>query len=96
MTEGIKLPNKEKIRTLWEKEINKYLETLKVATIKQAEMKEQIEEKYLRGTRKLFEMKVYNRNLVKGINILVVPLVRYAGQFLKWVGKNSNKLTRKQ
>ena len=40
MTEGIELPNQEKIRTLWEKETNKYLGVLETDYIKQVEMKE--------------------------------------------------------
>ena len=40
MTEGIELPNQEKIRTLGEKETYKYLGILKADAIKYAEMKE--------------------------------------------------------
>ena len=40
MTEGIELPNQEKIRTLREKETYKYLGILEADTIKQEEMKE--------------------------------------------------------
>ena len=39
MTEGIELPNQEKIRTLGPKETYKYLEILEVDIIKQTEMK---------------------------------------------------------
>ena len=42
MTEGVELANQEKIRTLGEKEIYKYLGILKADTIKQVEMKEKI------------------------------------------------------
>ena len=42
MTEGVELPNKEKIRTLREKETYRYLGILKVDTIKQVEMTEKI------------------------------------------------------
>ena len=42
MTEGMDLPNLEKIRTLEEKKMCKYLVILVVDTIKQVEMKEQI------------------------------------------------------
>ena len=40
MTEGIELPNKEKIRTLREKETYKYLRIFEADTLKHAEMKE--------------------------------------------------------
>ena len=42
MTEGMKLPNQDKIRTLREKEIYKYLGILTTETNKQVEMKEKI------------------------------------------------------
>ena len=41
MTEGIKLPNQENIRTLREKKTYKYLGILELDIIKQAEMKEE-------------------------------------------------------
>ena len=47
-------------------------------------MKEKIKKEYLRRTRKLLETKLYRRNLIKGINIWAVLLVRYSGPFLKW------------
>ena len=40
MMEGIELPNREKVRTLEEKQTYKYLGILEVDTIKHAEMKE--------------------------------------------------------
>ena len=39
MTEGMELPNQEKIKMLGEKEMYKYLGILKADTIEQAEMK---------------------------------------------------------
>ncbi len=42
MTEGIELPNQEKIRTLGEKETYKYLGILEADIIKHAEMKEKM------------------------------------------------------
>ena len=70
MTEGIELPNQEKVRTLGEK----YLGILEVDTIKPAEMKEKIKKEYLRRTRKPLETKLYCINLIKGINNLAIPL----------------------
>ena len=37
-----------------------------------------------RRMRKLLEIKLHWRNLVKGINAWAVPLERYSGPFLKW------------
>ena len=40
LTDGMELPNQDKIRTLGEKETYKYLDILESDTIKQVEMKE--------------------------------------------------------
>ena len=83
LTDGIELPNQNKIRTLAENETYKYLGILEADTIKQVEMKEKIQKEYLRRTRKLLETKLSSRNLIKGINSWAVPLVRYLGPFLQ-------------
>ena len=84
LTDGMELPNKDKIKTLLENETYKYLGILEAETIKQVEMKDKIQKEYLRRTRKLLEIKLNGRNLIKGINIWAVLLVRYSGPFLKW------------
>ena len=73
LTDGMELPNENKIRTLGEKETYKYLGILESDTIKQAEMKGKIKKEYLRRTRKLLETKLPSRNLIKGINTWTVP-----------------------
>ena len=84
LTDGIELPNQDKIRTLGENETYKYLGILEADTIKQVQMKGKIQKEYLRRTRKLLETKLSSRNLIKGINTWAVPLIRYSGPFLKW------------
>ena len=49
ITDGMELPNQDKIRTLEEKETYKYLGLLEADTIKQEEMKEKIKKEYFRG-----------------------------------------------
>ena len=68
MTEGIELPNQGKFRAPGEIETYKYLDILELDTIKHAEMKEKLKKKYPRKTRKLLEIKLYGRNLIKWIN----------------------------
>ena len=84
LTDGIELPNQDKIRTLAENETYKYLGILEADTIKQVEMKDKIQKEYLRRTRKILETKLSSRNLIKGINTWAVPLVRHLGPFFKW------------
>ena len=83
-TDGIELPNQDKIRTLTENETYKYLGILEADTIKQVEIPDKIQKEYLRRTKKLLETKLSSRNLIKGINNWAVSLVRYSGPFLKW------------
>ena len=55
MTDGIELPNHDKIRTLGENETFRYLVILETDTIKKVEIKDKIQKEYLRRTRKLLE-----------------------------------------
>ena len=92
LTDGIELPNQDKIRTLAENETYKYLGILEADIIKEVEMKNKIRNEYLRITRKLLEIKLNRRNLIKGINN------RYSGPFLKWTRdelRQMDKRTRK-
>ena len=92
------LSNEDKIKTLAENEIYKYLGILEADTIKQVEMKEKIQKEYLRRTRKLLETKLNSRNLIKRINTWAVSLVRYSRPFLKWTRdelKQMDQRTRK-
>ena len=57
LTDGMELPNQEKIRTFGEKETCKYLGILKADTIKQVVMKEKIKKECFWRTRKLLETK---------------------------------------
>ena len=90
LTDGIELPNQDKIRTLGEKEANKYLEA---CIIKQVEMKEKIQKEYLGRT--LLETKLSSRNLIKKINTWAVPHVRYSGPFLKWTREELKQMDRR-
>ena len=90
MTEGIEPSNQDKIRTLREKETYRYLGILEADTSKQVETKGKIFKKYLRRMRKLLEAKLNRRNLIKGIHIWAIPLVRYSGHFLKWTREQEN------
>ena len=81
-TDGIDLPNQDKIRMLGEKEPYRYLGILEADTIK-VEKKVKIQKEYLRS-RNLLKTKLSSGNLIKEINTWSVPTVRYSGPFLKW------------
>ena len=98
LTDGMELPNQDKIKTHAENETYKYLGILEADTIKQVEMKGKIQKEYLRRTRKLLETKLNSRNLIRRINTWAVPLIRYSGPFLKWTRdelKQMDQRTRK-
>ena len=81
MTEGIELPNQDKIRTPEEMETYKYMGILEADTIKHVEMKEKIKERYPRRTRKLdYIPEISPKEYIWG-----VTLVRYSGPFLNWM-----------
>ena len=58
LTDGMELPNQDKIRTLGENETYKYLGILEADNIKQVEMKDKIQKEYCRRTRNLLETKL--------------------------------------
>ena len=92
MTEGMEIPNQEKIRMLGEKSTSKYLGILEVDTIKQVEMKEKTKKVYLRGMRKLLETRLHRRNIMKRIITLAFPFVRYSGPFLMWTREEHKQI----
>ena len=95
LTDGMKQPNKDKIKTLAENETYKYLGILEADTIKQAEMKEKIQKEYLRS-RKLLETKLNSRNLIKGINTWAVLSLDIPDPFASGPERNLNKWTKGQ
>ena len=55
LTDGMELPNQNEIKTLAENETDKYLGILEVDTIKQVEMKDNIQKEYLRRTMRIIK-----------------------------------------
>ena len=85
MTEGIEIPNQEKVRTLGEKETYKYLEILEADIIKQMEMKEKIKKRVSQKNQKTTGDKtILQETYQRVINTWTVRLVRYSEPFLKW------------
>ena len=92
LTDGMELPNQDKIKRFAENEIYKYLGLLEADTISVNERKNSKE--YIRRTRKLLGTKLNSRNLIKGINNWAVPFVKYSGPFSSWPEMNLNKWTK--
>ena len=83
-SEGIKLPNEKVIKSLQDNKGYKYLGILQVDKVKEQEMKENITKEYKRRVRKVLETKLNAENMIKGINIWAVSLIRYSAAFLDW------------
>ena len=92
MTEGIELPNQEKMRMLGGKETCKTLGILKADTIKQVKKR-----KFLKiGNVETTGKKLHSKNLIKVIKTWTVPLIKYSEPFLKWTKTELNEWTREQ
>ena len=94
LTDGIELPNLDKIRTLAENETYKHLGILEAHTIKQVEMKNKIQKEYLRRTRKLLETKLNCRNLIKRIKTWTLSLLDTRDPFSNGPEMNLDKWTK--
>ena len=90
-TDGMELPNHDKIRTEKMKPTNTWV-TWGLTPSNKWKWKTRFE-KYPRRTRKLLETKLSSRNLIEGINTWTVPLVRYSGPFLKWIKEQRKLMT---
>ena len=97
MTDGIELPNQEKIRTHGEKETYKYLGIVEADTIKEEEMKEKLESVSLENEKVTWNQTILQEPC-KRDKYRVSPPVRYSGPFLKGIQeelKQMNQRTRK-
>ena len=81
-SEDIKLPDEKVIKSLQGNKGYKYLGILQVDKVKEQEMKENITKEYKRRVRKVLETKLNGENIIKGINIWAVSLIRYSAAFL--------------
>ena len=91
LTDGMELPSQDKIKKFKEKETYKYLDILEAVATRQVQMKDKIKKEYLRSTRKQLETKLSSWNLIKGINIWALSLVRYSGPFLKLTSEGTKE-----
>ena len=80
LTNGMGLPNQDKIRSLGEKDIYKYLDILEADTTKQVEMKDK-SRRNISGEPENYSRQNY---VAKRNEYLGCILARYSGSFLKW------------
>ena len=82
--EGIKLPSQERIGMSGEKEKLQVLGNTGSGYHQTSGKERKIRKRYLSWMRKLLEIILYSRNLIKRIYTSAVFLVRFSGPFLKW------------
>ena len=82
-TEGIVLPNGDVMSEIDESGY-KYLGVLEGADIMGKEMKEKVRKEYFRRVKLLSKSKLYGGNLIKGVNVWAVSVVRYTAGILEW------------
>ena len=95
ITDGVELPNQDKIRTPTENENYKYLGILEDDTIKQVEMENKIQKEYLRRTKKTTQDKTQSQKPYQRYKYMSCTLVRYSGPFLKWTIDELRKMDKR-
>ena len=73
---GIKKPNGKVIKSSQEGESYKYLEILEADKVLEEKMKLNVSKEYIRRLRKVLQSKLNGENLVRGVNIRAVSLLR--------------------
>ena len=91
-SEGIKLPDNKKMRSLKENEGYKYLGIPQADQIKQKEIKDKVGNECKRRVRKILETKLNGQNVIDAINTWATSLLRYSAVFLGWTKEEIQKL----
>ena len=92
---GIELPDGKLIKSLQEGKSYKYLGILEVDKFLEEKMKLSILKEYIRRLRKLLKSKLNGGNLVRGVNIWAVSLLRYSAAFVSWRKSELQAIDRK-
>ena len=94
-SDGILLPDQQKIKNLGDDEEYKYLGVLESDQIKHEEMKKVVTKEYFRRIRKILKSKLNAGNVVSAINSKAVSLIRYGAGILNWTKNEVRNLDRK-
>ena len=81
---GIELSDGKVIKSLQEGESYKYLGILEADKFLEEKMKLNVSKEYIRRLRKVLKSKLNGGNLVRGVNIWAVSLLRYSATFVSW------------
>lgn len=92
--EGIVLPGSEVVKVI-EVEGYRYLGILEKDDIMVVRMKEKVMGEYYRRLRLILKSKLNGRNMIMGINMWAVGVVRYGGGIIDWRQDELQKMDRK-
>ena len=93
--DGISLPDGKVMKGLVEGAGYKYLGIIQADQTRYTEMKEKVKTEYLRRVRKVLETKLNGVDIIKGINIWEVSLLRYSAAFIDWNCRELTQLDRR-
>ena len=91
----IELSNGKVITSVQEGESYKYLRILEADKFLEEKMNLNVLKKYIRSLRKVLKSKLNGGNLVCGVNIWAVPLLRYSAAFVSWRKSELQAINRK-
>ena len=92
---GIELPDGQVIKSLQKDESYKYLGISEADKFLEEKMKLNVLKGYIRRLRKVLKSKLNGGNLVCGVNIWVVSLLRYSAAFVSWRKSELQAIDRK-
>ena len=92
---GLESPDGKVIKSLQEGESYKYLGILEAHNFIEEKMKLNVSKEYIRKIRKVLKSKLTGGNLVCGVNIWAVSLLRYSAAFVGWRKSKLEAINRK-
>ncbi|XP_068208495.1 uncharacterized protein [Palaemon carinicauda] len=90
--EGIKLPDGSNIKHRDETEY-KYWGMMEGENIKHQEMKDTIRKEYMQRFKAILNSKLNAGNMIKAINTMAVPVIRYSAGIVEWTNCNTKNET---
>ena len=92
---GIELPDGKVIKSLQEGESYKHLGILEADKFLEEKMKLNVSKEYIKKLRKVLKSKLNDENLVRGVNVWAVSLLRYSAAFVSWRKSELEAIDRK-
>ena len=83
-SDGLDLPEGQKIKSLQDEEAYKYLGVLENDKIKSTEVKDILRQEYFRRVKKILRSKLNAGNIIEAINSRAVSLIRYGAGIIDW------------